>query len=512
MNTQTIFMCVVALLIGMLVANMLQNVCGCKKVEGFVVVDSENNINTGANPNTDSRMSAIDQFIVNNQMNGRRANRAACGGRHTNSQSMKISEAEDILKTLCSGDTLNGAGDFNTALSDMIALGTCDAAVDEQGFVDACVASGFSNGQGGGSAKGPVSLCADVQCGAASDDCHIMGLCDPTTGQCSETTAANGIPCNDDNPLTTGTECSNGTCVSAGEGTDYIGCSNFDQFAAKMVPINNNCIISTNELDGDLSSTGITPVGCSQGCATAVSNIQADLQGDCREYGAGGRESWVVDFVDAQNEVCQNLVASVLPTDCTTVADGTLCDDGNPLTTGEECHLGVCVKNAAACADITDDALITALSAGGAINNVTRCEQIGISQKTIGDTAVPYCDLSVRTGFQAEEGDLDRVSNFCPETCGLCDGNGGFTADTVGGCSSERQYIAKTQDIQDECSGHATKDPTRCSPSCAVAVSSIQADLEDDCRNYAPYDRDSVGAGFVNYYISQNHSCLYGTH
>ena len=152
MNTQTIFMCVVALLIGMLVANMLQNVCGCKKVEGFVVVDSENNINTGANPNTDSRMSAIDQFIVNNQMNGRRANRAACGGRHTNSQSMKISEAEDILKTLCSGDTLNGAGDFNTALSDMIALGTCDAAVDEQGFVDACVASGFSTVQGGGSA------------------------------------------------------------------------------------------------------------------------------------------------------------------------------------------------------------------------------------------------------------------------------------------------------------------------------------------------------------------------
>ncbi len=33
MNTQTIFMCVVALLIGMLVANMLQNVCGCSKIE-----------------------------------------------------------------------------------------------------------------------------------------------------------------------------------------------------------------------------------------------------------------------------------------------------------------------------------------------------------------------------------------------------------------------------------------------------------------------------------------------
>ena len=36
MNTEKIIMCVVALLIGMLVANMLTNVCGCKTgVEGF---------------------------------------------------------------------------------------------------------------------------------------------------------------------------------------------------------------------------------------------------------------------------------------------------------------------------------------------------------------------------------------------------------------------------------------------------------------------------------------------
>tara|TARA_B100000902_G_scaffold332560_1_gene330570 strand:+ start:130 stop:801 length:672 start_codon:yes stop_codon:yes gene_type:complete len=34
MNTQTILMCVVALILGMLLANMLKNVCGCKVVEG----------------------------------------------------------------------------------------------------------------------------------------------------------------------------------------------------------------------------------------------------------------------------------------------------------------------------------------------------------------------------------------------------------------------------------------------------------------------------------------------
>ena len=41
MNSQTIVMCVVALLLGMLLANMLKSVCGCKVVEGqpFCVYD-----------------------------------------------------------------------------------------------------------------------------------------------------------------------------------------------------------------------------------------------------------------------------------------------------------------------------------------------------------------------------------------------------------------------------------------------------------------------------------------
>ena len=34
MNNQTIVMCVVALVLGMLLANMLKNVCGCKLTEG----------------------------------------------------------------------------------------------------------------------------------------------------------------------------------------------------------------------------------------------------------------------------------------------------------------------------------------------------------------------------------------------------------------------------------------------------------------------------------------------
>ena len=35
MKTETIVMCVVALILGMLLANMLKSVCGCKTVEGL---------------------------------------------------------------------------------------------------------------------------------------------------------------------------------------------------------------------------------------------------------------------------------------------------------------------------------------------------------------------------------------------------------------------------------------------------------------------------------------------
>tara|TARA_B100000989_G_C19386500_1_gene403877 strand:+ start:326 stop:634 length:309 start_codon:yes stop_codon:yes gene_type:complete len=41
MNFQTIVMCVVALILGMLLAHMLKSVCGCKLVEGQAACDRQ---------------------------------------------------------------------------------------------------------------------------------------------------------------------------------------------------------------------------------------------------------------------------------------------------------------------------------------------------------------------------------------------------------------------------------------------------------------------------------------
>jgi len=48
MKTDQIICCVVALILGMLLANMLKNVCGCKVVEGHVPVTACRGV-TGGN-------------------------------------------------------------------------------------------------------------------------------------------------------------------------------------------------------------------------------------------------------------------------------------------------------------------------------------------------------------------------------------------------------------------------------------------------------------------------------
>jgi len=47
----------------------------------------------------------------------------------------------------------------------------------------------------------------------ASDQCHVAGTCDPSTGNCSNPAATNGIGCNDGNACTTGDQCNGGTCA-----------------------------------------------------------------------------------------------------------------------------------------------------------------------------------------------------------------------------------------------------------------------------------------------------------
>ena len=67
--------------------------------------------------------------------------------------------------------------------------------------------------------------CAGVTC-AALNQCHLVGTCDPATGQCLSPPAPSGTECNDGNPCTQTDACDgNGSCV----GTDPVVCAPLDQ-------------------------------------------------------------------------------------------------------------------------------------------------------------------------------------------------------------------------------------------------------------------------------------------
>jgi hypothetical protein len=61
--------------------------------------------------------------------------------------------------------------------------------------------------QAGVCVGGPPLVCS------ALDQCHVAGVCDPATGQCSQPAKPNGTPCEDGNLCTLGDACVGGACV-----------------------------------------------------------------------------------------------------------------------------------------------------------------------------------------------------------------------------------------------------------------------------------------------------------
>jgi len=62
--------------------------------------------------------------------------------------------------------------------------------------------------QEGNCTSGTATVCT------ASDQCHVAGTCDPATGTCSNPSAANGTSCSDGNACTVGDTCQEGNCTS----------------------------------------------------------------------------------------------------------------------------------------------------------------------------------------------------------------------------------------------------------------------------------------------------------
>ncbi len=156
----------------------------------------------------------------------------------------------------------------------------------------------------------------------ASDQCHDAGVCDTTSGLCSNPAKANGTTCNDSSACTTGETCQAGTC---GAPTSTVTCTASDQChdagvcnAATGVCSNPEKANGTSCTDGNACTTGDS---CQSGTCggTAVTCTASD---QCHDAGT----------CDTGTGVCSNPVK----------ANGTTCNDGNACTTSDTCQAGAC--------------------------------------------------------------------------------------------------------------------------------------------------------------------------
>jgi hypothetical protein len=149
-----------------------------------------------------------------------------------------------------------------------------------------------------GSLCTPIDLCqAGVCLGTmpkvctASDQCHVAGVCAPSTGLCSNPTAADGTACNDGNACTIGDACRAGTCTPAQTLTAShcagVACDqcSFDvgSDVCSLSPDGcNNCVASTDGCDAIADPTDRQLCEDAYGCFTdPVRNcvVQGDALG-----------------------------------------------------------------------------------------------------------------------------------------------------------------------------------------------------------------------------------------
>ncbi len=235
----------------------------------------------------------------------------------------------------CQSGTCTGSNPVTCTASDQChAAGTCNPTSG------ACSNPALADGSpcNDGNACTQVDSCTVGACTGASvvvcvaaDQCHVAGVCNPTSGACSSPAAPDGTTCSDGNGCTQSDECAAGLCV----GANPVTCSASDQchVAGSCDPASGTC--------SNPSANNGTP--CNDGNACTQTDTCAS--GSC----AGGNP-----VTCAAPDACHNAGTCDPSTGqcsgATTLADGTSCAGSSPCNVGAVCQAGMCSGGLALCA------------------------------------------------------------------------------------------------------------------------------------------------------------------
>ena len=159
----------------------------------------------------------------------------------------------------------------------------------------------------------------------AMDQCHEIGICNPLTGNCSQPNSLDGKTCNDSDLCTQTDTCQTGLCV----GSNPVVCTPLDQCYTS-----GTCDSATGLCDNPMKANGSTCNDnnfctqvdhCEDGVCLGVDPVICTALNDCHLVG-----------------VCDNTTGI-----CTqpTKTDGSNCSDSNACTLGDTCFSGQCLSS-----------------------------------------------------------------------------------------------------------------------------------------------------------------------
>jgi len=255
---------------------------------------------------------------------------------------------------------------------------------------------------------GVCTAAGHVTC-TASDQCHTAGACNPSTGACSNPAASNGTTCNDGNACTQTDSCQSGTCV----GSNPVTCT-----AADGCHVVGTCSPSTGQCSNPTASDGTACTG-----SNLCNETYACASGVC----TGSNP-----VVCTASEPCQ-VAATCNPTTGTcstsTAPDGTACNDGNACTTNDTCTGGACGGTAVTCT-----ASGPCTTAGTCDPTTGKCSSTQVPNGT-GCTGPNACQT-----YSCQNGSCSGAPLACqaPDAChtASCDPTNGCVITPIAGCDA----------------------------------------------------------------------------
>src|SRR5256884_393919 len=164
----------------------------------------------------------------------------------------------------------------------------------------------------------------------ASDQCHDVGICNTSTGVCSNPCKADGTACNDGDACTQTDTCESGVCA----GSNLVVCTALDQ-CHDVGTCNTSTGVCSDppKADGTSCNDGNACTRtdtCESGVCTGSNPVVCTASDQCHDAGT----------CNTGTGVCSNPAK----------ANGTSCNDGNACTQTDTCDSGVCTgSNPVAC-------------------------------------------------------------------------------------------------------------------------------------------------------------------